>query len=69
VCSARHQLPDEDADHVVVARGYYVVHDPLGEFVGSLPWDRIIDGMIVQPTRRAVKVLSPHGSGYGVVPA
>jgi hypothetical protein len=57
-------MPDHDADHVVVARGYYAVHDPLGEFIGSLPWDRIIDGMIVTPTRRVVPVLSPLGSGY-----
>jgi hypothetical protein len=62
-------LPDHDADHVVVARGYYTVHDPLGEFTGSLPWDRIIDGMIVQPTTRVVPVLSPHGNGRMVVAA
>jgi hypothetical protein len=62
-------MPDDDADHVVVARGYYTVFDPLGEFIGSLPWDRIIDGMIVQPTRHTVKVLSPLGSRYAVGPA
>jgi hypothetical protein len=62
-------MPDHDADHVVVARSYYTVFDPLGEFQGSLPWDRVIDGWILRPTTRIVPVLSPLGRGYTVVPA
>jgi len=61
-------MSDHDADHVVVARGCYVIHDPLGEFIGSLPWNRVIDGMIVRPTRRVVPVWSPHRGGHAVVP-
>jgi hypothetical protein len=50
-------MPDHDEDHVVCARGYYVVFDPLGEFMGSLPWHRVIDGMVIRPTRRIVPVV------------
>jgi hypothetical protein len=50
---------DGPADHVVVARGHCVVHDPLGEFQGFLPWNRLVDGMIVVPTRRVVPSWSP----------
>lgn len=49
---------DGPADHVVVARNHYVVHDPLGEFVGLVPMRRLVDGMTVAPTRRAVPVFS-----------
>jgi hypothetical protein len=56
-------------DHVVVARGHYVVHDPSKYFRGQLPYDQIIDGMLVVPARRIVPVLSPMGNGYKVVPA
>jgi hypothetical protein len=63
-----HELGD-DVGHAVVARGAHVLFDPASIYMGRLPLDRLTDGMIIQPTRRAVKVLSPHGSGYGVVPA
>jgi hypothetical protein len=63
-----HEHGDRDG-HAVVARGAFVVHDPAGIYQGSLPMDRITDGMILAPTRRAVKVLSPLGSGYTVVSA
>jgi hypothetical protein len=62
-------MPDDPDDHVVVARNFYVVHDPLGELVGNLPWDRIIDGMLVVPARRVVPVFSPHVSGRTIVAA
>jgi hypothetical protein len=63
-------FPDHDADHVVVARGHYVVFDPLGEFVGQLPWDRVIDGMLLAPIKRIVPNLSPAwGSAPTVVAA
>jgi hypothetical protein len=45
------------------------VHDPSGLYRGSLPLDRITDGMVVVPTKRVIPVLSPMGSGYKVVPA
>jgi hypothetical protein len=60
---------DGPDDHVVVARGRFTVFDPLGEFMGSLPWDRVIDGWLVQPTTRVIPVFSPHRGGYAVVPA
>jgi hypothetical protein len=62
-------MPDDPADHVVVARGRYVIHDPAGEFMGLIPWNRVIDGYRVRPTHRIVPVLSPHGSRRLVVPA
>jgi hypothetical protein len=62
-------FPDHDADHVVCARGHYVVFDPLGEFYGQLPWQRVIDGMLLAPTRRVVPVFSPGRNGYTVVAA
>jgi hypothetical protein len=49
-------MPDDPADHVVVARDHYVVHDPLGEFMGLVPMRRLVDGMVVASTRRAVPV-------------
>jgi hypothetical protein len=62
-------MPDDPADHVVVARGHFVVHDPLGEFIGNLPLDRLLDGMILTPTRRVVPVFSPYRHGHAVVAA
>lgn len=63
-----HERGDRDG-HAVVARGAFVVHDPSGLYRGSLPLDRITDGMVVVPTKRVIPVLSPMGSGYKVVPA
>jgi hypothetical protein len=63
-----HEQGDRDG-HAVVVRGAFVVHDPAGIYLGSLPLDRIIDGMLVVPTRRVVPVLSPMGNGYAVVAA
>jgi hypothetical protein len=60
---------DGPADHVVVARGHYVVHDPTDLFSGLLPLDRIIDGMLVVPTKRVVPVVGRWGKGYAVVSA
>lgn len=57
------------ADHCVVARGAWVVHDPSGMYSGALPLDRLADGLLVVPTRRVVPVLSPLGSGRTVVAA
>jgi len=37
---------DGDADHCVVARGAFVVHDPSGTYQGSLPMHRLVDGLI-----------------------
>jgi hypothetical protein len=63
-------INESDGDgHAVVARGHYVVHDPSGLYQGSLPLNRITDGMLVVPTRRVIPVLSPMGHGYKVVPA
>ena len=62
-------MPDYDDDHVVCARGHGIVHDSLGEFRGLLPMEKVIDGYVVRPPRRAVKTLSPLGVGYAVVPA
>ena len=63
------ERPDP-SDHCVVARNGFVVHDPSGTYQGSLPMDRIVDGLIVAPTRRVIPVFSPHGRhGYAVVPA
>jgi hypothetical protein len=59
---------DGDADHCVVARGAFVVHDPSGEYQGSLPMHRLVDGLLVVPTSRVVPVFSLHGRGYAVVP-
>jgi hypothetical protein len=55
------------ADHCVVARGYFVVHDPSDMYSGSLPLERLVDGMLVVPTKRVVPVLSPQGSRRAVV--
>src|SRR5512132_3186055 len=55
---------DGDADHCVVSRDYFVVHDPTGIYQGSLPMDRLVDGLLVVPTRRVVPVFSLHGRGY-----
>jgi len=61
---------DGDADHCVVARNGFVVHDPSGTYQGSLPMDRLIDGLLVSPSRRVVPVFSMNGRhGYAVVPA
>lgn len=57
------------ADHVVVARRHYVVHDPSDLFTGLLPLDRLIDGMVVVPARRVVPVFSPVAKGHAVVAA
>lgn len=55
---------DGDADHCVVSRDYFVVRDPTGIYQGSLPMDRLVDGLLVVPTRRVVPVFSLHGRGY-----
>jgi hypothetical protein len=60
---------DGPADHVVVCRGFWIVHDPSDLFRGRVPLDRLIDGMVVTPARRIVPVFSPRGSGYAVVAA
>jgi len=48
---------DGDADHCVVSRDYFVVHDPSGTYQGSLPWNRLVDGLLIVPIRRAIPVL------------
>jgi hypothetical protein len=60
---------DGPADHAVVARGAFVVHDPAGGYTGNVPMDRLVHGLLVVATQRIVPVLSPHGSGRMVVAA
>jgi hypothetical protein len=60
---------DGPADHCVVARGHFVIHDSLGEYTGRVPMDRLRDGLLVVPARCAVPNLSPLGSGRLVVAA
>ena len=66
---------DGDADHTVVCRNNYVVHDPSadrdpsGGYHGPLPMDRLVDGLLVVAASRVVPVFSPHRGGYQVVPA
>jgi hypothetical protein len=63
------ERPDP-SDHCVVARGAFVVHDPSGTYQGSLPMHRLVDGLIVAPTKRIIPVFSLHGRhGSAVVPA
>ena len=49
------ERPDP-SDHCVVARGAFVVHDPSGTYQGSLPMHRLVDGLLVVPTKRLVPV-------------
>lgn len=63
-----HEPGDRDG-HAVVAQGAFVLHDPANIYRGSLPLNLVTAGMIVQPTWRAVKALSPLGSSYTLVPA
>jgi hypothetical protein len=61
---------DGDADHCVVSRGYFVVHDPSGTYQGNVPMDRLVDGLIVAPATRRIPVFALNGRhGYAVVPA
>ena len=62
------ERPDP-SDHSVVARGAFVVHDPSGIYQGSLPMHRLVDGLLVVPTKRVIPVFSPHRHGFAVVPA
>jgi hypothetical protein len=50
------------------SRGAHIVHCPLGEFMGSLPRDGLLDGMLVVPTKRIVPTPSLRGSRPTVVP-
>ena len=52
--------PDQAANHAIVARGAFVLHDPAGIY-GAIPRDRVMFGLRVVPTRRAVPVLSLRG--------
>jgi hypothetical protein len=45
------------------------VHDSAGIYQGRPPLDRLDGGFLLRSATRAVKVLSPLGSGYTVVPA
>jgi hypothetical protein len=38
--------------HAVVAKGRYVIHDPAGIYLGSLPMDRVTVGMVLRSTQR-----------------
>jgi len=60
---------DDGGGHAVICRGHFIVHDPAGLHRGNVRMDRLVDGMLVVPTRRVVPVFSPHGRGYAVVPA
>ena len=63
-------MPDDHAAHVVVARGCYVVHDPLGEFAGLVPLDRCWTGCSsMREQRRVVPVFSPYRHGNAIVAA
>ena len=52
--------PDQAANHAIVCRGGFVLHDPAGLY-GAIPRDRVMFGMRLVPTRRAVPVLSLRG--------
>jgi len=58
---------DDGGGHAVLARGHFIIHDPAGIYRGNVPMDRLVDGMLVVPTRRVVPVFSPHGRGYVAV--
>jgi hypothetical protein len=60
-------LRDTPDNHVVVARGAFVIHDPAGELKGSLPTDRLIAGFTLARTHQVIPNLSLHGSGMAVV--
>jgi hypothetical protein len=60
---------EEPGARAHVARAALVVHDPSGLYQGSLPMQRIVDGLLVQATRRVVPALGSHGRGFAVVPA
>ena len=49
--------PDQAANHAIVARGAFVLHDPAGLY-GAIPRDRVMFGMRLVPTRRTVPVVS-----------
>jgi hypothetical protein len=64
-----HIREDGDADHAVVARDGFVVHDSAGTYQGQLPLNRLDGGFVLRPTTRVVPILSPLGSGRVVVAA
>lgn len=47
--------PDQAANHAIVARGAFVLHDPAGLY-GAIPRDRVMFGMRLVPTGRVVPV-------------
>lgn len=58
---------EDEGGHAVLARGYFIIHDPAGIHRGNVPMNRLVDGMLVVPAKRIVPRLSLHGRGYVAV--
>jgi hypothetical protein len=54
---------DDGGGHAVLARGHFIIHDPAGIYRGNVPMDRLVDGMLVVPTKRVL----PRFRGYVAV--